>query len=87
MQCVRSVRLGAAKDAEPIHSARRVCVCVCRARRHGCHVCVCVLLCCHAQVLTHAKNRSLREELYKANITRASSGDLDNEPIINQVSH
>jgi Zn-dependent oligopeptidase len=39
-----------------------------------------------AQVLTHAKNRALREELYRANITRASSDKLDNSPIIEQVS-
>lgn len=36
-------------------------------------------------VLQHAKNRSLREEVYRAYITRASSGDLDNTPIIDQI--
>lgn len=36
-------------------------------------------------VLTHAKNRALREELYKANITRASSGEVDNTPLINRI--
>lgn len=36
-------------------------------------------------VLQHAKSRALREELYLANIKRASSGDVDNTPIINKV--
>ena len=36
-------------------------------------------------VLTHSKNRALREELYRANITRASSGEVDNTPIINRI--
>eukprot|EP00889_Picochlorum_renovo_P005550 jgi/Picre1/32580/NNA_007926.t1 len=36
-------------------------------------------------VMTHAANRSLREEMYKANITRASSGESDNTPIINKI--
>lgn len=36
-------------------------------------------------VMTHAANRELREEMYKANITRASSGKSDNTPIINRV--
>ena len=36
-------------------------------------------------VMTHAKNRDLREEMYKANITRASSGEIDNTPIINRI--
>jgi len=35
--------------------------------------------------MTHAKNRALREELYRANITRASSGEINNAPIIDQV--
>lgn len=30
-------------------------------------------------------DRALREELYRAYITRASAGDLDNTPIIEQV--
>ncbi|KAH1073179.1 hypothetical protein J1N35_025507, partial [Gossypium stocksii] len=34
-------------------------------------------------VVQHARNRALREEVYRAYITRASSGDLDNTPIIN----
>lgn len=36
-------------------------------------------------VMTHAKNRALREELYSANITRASSGDIDNTPLISRI--
>ncbi|KAH1082562.1 hypothetical protein J1N35_022323 [Gossypium stocksii] len=40
---------------------------------------------CLIAVMQHARNRALREEVYRANITRASSGDLDNTPIINQI--
>lgn len=40
---------------------------------------------CKLQVMTHAKNRSLRETMYRANITRASTGDIDNSPIIEKV--
>jgi oligopeptidase A len=36
-------------------------------------------------ILKHAKNRALREELYRASITRASSGELDNTVIIDQI--
>lgn len=36
-------------------------------------------------VMLHAKNRILREEVYRAFVTRASSGDLDNTPIISQI--
>ncbi|KAI3665599.1 hypothetical protein L6452_44227 [Arctium lappa] len=36
-------------------------------------------------VIQHAKNRALREEIYRAYVTRASSGDLDNTPIIDQI--
>ncbi|KAF5778773.1 putative oligopeptidase A [Helianthus annuus] len=36
-------------------------------------------------VMQHAKNRALREEIYRAYITRASSGDLDNTPVIEQI--
>lgn len=36
-------------------------------------------------VVQHAKNRTLREEVYRAYITRASSGDLDNTAIIDQI--
>ncbi|KAK9861820.1 hypothetical protein WJX84_004840 [Apatococcus fuscideae] len=36
-------------------------------------------------VMSHAKNRSLREEVYRASLTKASSGELDNTPIINKI--
>ncbi|GLT44192.1 hypothetical protein SLA2020_181050 [Shorea laevis] len=36
-------------------------------------------------VMQHAKNRALREEVYCSFVTRASSGDLDNTPIIDQI--
>jgi len=36
-------------------------------------------------ILTHCKNRSLREEMYRAYLTRASSGDIDNTIIINKI--
>ncbi|MED6132094.1 hypothetical protein PIB30_015882 [Stylosanthes scabra] len=40
---------------------------------------------CFIAVMQHARNRSLREEVYHAYVTRASSGDLDNTDIINQI--
>ncbi|XP_010518957.2 PREDICTED: probable cytosolic oligopeptidase A [Tarenaya hassleriana] len=36
-------------------------------------------------VMQHAKNRGLREEVYRAYIYRASTGDLDNTSIIDQI--
>ncbi|KAG2309931.1 hypothetical protein Bca52824_021488 [Brassica carinata] len=36
-------------------------------------------------VMQHAKNRVLREEVYRAYLSRASSGDLDNTAIIDQI--
>ncbi|GAX73721.1 hypothetical protein CEUSTIGMA_g1174.t1 [Chlamydomonas eustigma] len=36
-------------------------------------------------VLTHCKNRALREEMYRAYMTRASTGDVDNTPIISKI--
>ncbi|KAI3931161.1 hypothetical protein MKX01_029351 [Papaver californicum] len=36
-------------------------------------------------VMQHSRNRSLREEVYRAYVTRASSGDLDNSPIVDQI--
>ncbi|XP_043711337.1 probable cytosolic oligopeptidase A isoform X3 [Telopea speciosissima] len=36
-------------------------------------------------VMQHARDRLLREEVYRAYISRASSGDLDNTPIIDQI--
>ncbi|GBG65612.1 hypothetical protein CBR_g51495 [Chara braunii] len=36
-------------------------------------------------VMQHAKNRALREELYRAYLTRASSEDKDNTPVIKRT--
>ena len=36
-------------------------------------------------IMQHVRNRALREELYRAFITRASFGELDNTPIINTI--
>ncbi|XP_048128506.1 organellar oligopeptidase A, chloroplastic/mitochondrial-like [Rhodamnia argentea] len=36
-------------------------------------------------VLKHARNRALRKEIYRAYVTRASSGDIDNTLIIDQT--
>ncbi|KAH9300446.1 hypothetical protein KI387_012029, partial [Taxus chinensis] len=36
-------------------------------------------------VMQHVRNRALREELYRAYITRASSGELDNTPVIDKI--
>ena len=35
--------------------------------------------------LTYAENRALRETLYRAHVGRASSGDLDNTPLIESI--
>lgn len=35
--------------------------------------------------MKHAKNRALREELYRQNITAASSGDLDNQGVLREI--
>ncbi|XP_047334183.1 probable cytosolic oligopeptidase A [Impatiens glandulifera] len=39
----------------------------------------------YMSVMQHAKNRSLREEVYRAYISRASSEDLDNIVIIDEI--
>ncbi|MEM6449513.1 MAG: M3 family metallopeptidase [Cyanobacteria bacterium P01_D01_bin.105] len=39
----------------------------------------------YAPFLRHAKQRSLREKLYRAFITRASVGELDNSPLIENI--
>ncbi|KAI6699462.1 hypothetical protein NL676_013786 [Syzygium grande] len=36
-------------------------------------------------VMRHARNRALREEIYRAYVTRASSGDIDNNLIVDQI--
>lgn len=35
--------------------------------------------------MTHAKNRALREEMYMANIQKASQGDSDNSPTVERI--
>ncbi|PIN20266.1 Metalloendopeptidase family - saccharolysin & thimet oligopeptidase [Handroanthus impetiginosus] len=39
----------------------------------------------YRSVLQHARNRSLREEVYRAYVTRASGGPLNNTPIIERI--
>jgi oligopeptidase A len=39
----------------------------------------------YGPVLTYANDRKLRETLYRANVTRASSGTWDNRPVIREV--
>ncbi len=39
----------------------------------------------YGPVMTFAEDRALRETMYKANVTRASSGEWDNRPIIRDV--
>ncbi|KAK4803539.1 hypothetical protein SAY86_003356 [Trapa natans] len=36
-------------------------------------------------VMQHARNRDLREEVYRAYVSRASTGDINNTPIIDQI--
>ncbi|MGB3298625.1 MAG: M3 family metallopeptidase, partial [Phormidesmis sp.] len=40
---------------------------------------------CYTPFLRHAERRDLREKLYRAFITRASSGEWDNTPLIEQI--
>lgn len=39
----------------------------------------------YAPFIQHSTRRDLREKLYKAHITRASSGELDNNPLIERI--
>jgi len=39
----------------------------------------------YVAVMQHAQNRDLREKVYKAYLTRASSGEKDNSPLIDQI--
>ena len=39
----------------------------------------------YAPFMQHSKRRDLREQMYKAFISRASSGELDNRPIIKRI--
>ncbi|MBX9253928.1 M3 family metallopeptidase [Desmonostoc muscorum CCALA 125] len=40
---------------------------------------------CYGPFMQHSTSRDLRQKLYKAYITRASSGDLDNKPLIKRI--
>ncbi|MEO1591037.1 MAG: M3 family metallopeptidase [Cyanobacteria bacterium J06632_22] len=40
---------------------------------------------CYLPFLKHSRRRSLREEIYRAHITRAASGELDNQPLIERI--
>ncbi|KAF7849221.1 hypothetical protein BT93_L1073 [Corymbia citriodora subsp. variegata] len=40
---------------------------------------------CYNSIMRHAQNRDLREEIYRAYVTRASSGDMNNTLIIDQI--
>ncbi len=40
---------------------------------------------CYGPVMTFAHDRTLREELYKANVTRAAGGPFDNRAIIERI--
>lgn len=39
----------------------------------------------YSPVITHARNRALREEVYRAYVTRASTGEKDNSVIIDKI--
>ena len=39
----------------------------------------------YVPVLTHADDRSLRETVYRAHVSRASQGNLDNAPLIEEI--
>ena len=39
----------------------------------------------YRSVMQHARNRSLREEVYRSYVARASSGDHNNTPIIARI--
>ena len=39
----------------------------------------------YVPVVTHADDRSLRETIYRAHVSRASQGDLDNAPLIEDI--
>lgn len=40
---------------------------------------------CFGPFMQHCRNRALREKVYRAYITRASEGDVDNTPLIPQI--
>lgn len=39
----------------------------------------------YAPFMKHARNRALREKLFRARATRASAGDLDNTPLVGRI--
>ncbi|KAG1344963.1 hypothetical protein G6F62_004308 [Rhizopus arrhizus] len=57
------------------------------AERHGIKEGYCITLDfpIYGPFMTNCKNRELREKIYRANITKASSGAVNNEPIINEI--
>ncbi|CAO3693377.1 unnamed protein product [Rhizopus stolonifer] len=57
------------------------------AERHGINEGYCITLDfpIYGPFMTNCKNRELREKIYRANITKASSGAVNNEPIINEI--
>ena len=40
---------------------------------------------CYSPFMEHSKRRDIREQLYRAFVSRASVGELDNAPLINQI--
>ncbi|MEL6249588.1 MAG: M3 family metallopeptidase [Cyanobacteria bacterium J06627_15] len=40
---------------------------------------------CYLPFLKHSRRRDLREQIYRAHITRASAGELDNQPLIGRI--
>ncbi|KAI7901455.1 uncharacterized protein BX663DRAFT_531870 [Cokeromyces recurvatus] len=57
------------------------------AERHGVKDGYCITLDfpIYGPFMMNCNNRELREKIYKANITKASKGTLNNEPIINEI--
>ncbi|MEO0541161.1 MAG: M3 family metallopeptidase [Cyanobacteria bacterium P01_A01_bin.105] len=40
---------------------------------------------CYLPFLKHSRRRDLREQIYRAHITRAATGELDNQPLIERI--
>ncbi|CEG82892.1 hypothetical protein RMATCC62417_16884 [Rhizopus microsporus] len=56
------------------------------AERHGLEgYCITLDFPIYGPFMMNCKNRELREKIYRANITKASSGTVNNEPIINEI--
>ncbi|KAI9276258.1 hypothetical protein BY458DRAFT_532828 [Sporodiniella umbellata] len=57
------------------------------AERHGIEEGYCITLDfpIYGPFMTNCENRELREKIYRANITKASNGKMNNEPIINEI--